>query len=649
MIRRLKRVLFRDPSVTPYLSYPALLLCLSFFSPGLMAGSLETITVTASRTPLTIGETGSAVTIISREDIERSQAGTLQELLRHVPGLAVGQQGALGAVTQVRMRGAEANQLLVMIDGVEANDVAQSSEFNFAHLLAANIERVEVVRGPQSSLWGGDALAGVIHVITRPDSDAENGAISTVLEAGSFGSVRAAVSGNLKTAGGIYRLSADYMGTDGTNISRYGNEDDGYDNLTLALSGEHQFNDDVALTFSLRNVDSTTDFDGVDFFVTGLPEDQPYQTESEQRYAGFQLKHQVGKHWRQHLSLGLNQTHNINNNGAPTPEVSRGERRQWQYQLDFIADRHIVSTLLEHQKEEFQQRAMASFYGDPNKDLDSSSHSLAIEYRYDGEDINVSLSGRQDNNSDYDNALSWRATAAWQPHETGMTLYTSIGESIKNPTFTERFGYFDTFIGNPALQPEEALTWELGVRQTLFSDQLQVEMSWFHSNLNNEINGFVFDSVSGGFSAANVSGQSDREGVEFVLAYSPVDRLTMNMNYTYLDATDGLIPNSVSTEVRRPVHSGSINMHYHWERADLSLSVSHTGEQQDDYFPPVPPYQERVLLKGFTLVSLAGGYQLTPKMRLTARVQNLADQEYEEVFGYQSPGMSIHAGFRMSF
>ena len=156
------------------------------FSISLTASDLETITVSA--TPVLVDDAGSSVTVITREQIE-AQNASIQSLLRTVPGFAVSQQGSIGAVTQVRVRGAEANQVLVLIDGIEANDLAQGSEFDFSQISLADVERIEIVRGPQSALWGSDAMAGVVHIITRP-SEIRN-SISTFIEAGSFSTARA--------------------------------------------------------------------------------------------------------------------------------------------------------------------------------------------------------------------------------------------------------------------------------------------------------------------------------------------------------------------------------------------------------------------------------------------------------------------------
>ncbi|HKI73785.1 MAG TPA: TonB-dependent receptor plug domain-containing protein, partial [Pseudomonadales bacterium] len=213
--------------------------------------NIENITVTASRTPILVDDAGSAVTLITKQDIERQGALSLADLLRDVPGLSVSQQGGIGTFAQVRMRGAEANQVLVLIDGVEANDVSQGSEFNFTHVLATGIQRIEVVRGPQSALWGADALAGVINVITDPGAHAETSMHGTA-ETGSHNTARAALDMNWHGESGNLAFGASRFGTAGTNISRTGNEPDGYRNVTAHVSGHLDVLENSRLSFTLR-------------------------------------------------------------------------------------------------------------------------------------------------------------------------------------------------------------------------------------------------------------------------------------------------------------------------------------------------------------------------------------------------------------
>lgn len=603
---------------------------------------LETITVTASRTPLALSDAGSSISIISKEQIQRRNATNLADLLRGIPGMAVSQQGSLGAITQVRVRGAEANQVLVLIDGVEANDLSQGSEFNFAHLMVSQIERIEIVRGPQSAIWGSDALAGVINVITRPKNLLKT-QFSGYAESGSFATVRTGFGVQHGSSRNQVKLSIDYLNSDGTNISRSGNERDGYKNTTVNLSGTYNAADKIVLSYLLRKTQSMTYFDDIDFFTTGLPTDADFFTESSQIYTGLSLTFDR-ENWSHTLSFARTDTENITVTDSPVKDKSRGDKSQIRYQADLDWAQHIITGMLEYEQEDYQQRGAAFFFGDPNKNLSVDTKSIAMEYRYDGDLVDISLSSRHDSNSEFDDASAWRATVAWHLGNESTTLFASVGESVKNPTFTERFGFFDTFTGNPDLQPEESFSWELGLRQSLMNGRMNLTATWFDANLDNEINGFVFDFATGTFTAANAEEKSSRKGVEVGLVYKTTERFEMAASYTYLDATQTDNSGNEITEVRRPIHSGSVSANYTFNRVNLNASIIYTGDQEDNFFPPFPPFQERVNLKSFTLLNISATYQLNRYVALTLRLENTLDEKYEEVFGFSSPGFGAHGG-----
>lgn len=609
---------------------------------------LETITVTASRTPLTVGDVGSSISIITKEQIQRRNGRSLADLLREIPGIAVSQQGSRGAITQVRMRGAEANQILVLIDGVEANDLSQGSEFNFAHLTASQVERIEIVRGPQSAIWGSDALAGVINVITRPGSgDLLDNRFSGYAEGGSFSTLRTGFGFRHRSDRHELKLSFDLLDTGGTNISRLGNEDDGYENTTVNLSGTYNAADNIFLSYLLRNTQNTTDFDDIDFFITGLPVDADFSSESDQTYAGMSLTFDL-EMLSHTLSISRTDTENITRNASPQNSISRGVREQIRYQASLVVNQHIITGLLEYEQEDYDQRGAASFFGDPNKSLKTDTKSIALEYRFDGNLVDLSLSARHDNNSEFDNATAWRATTAWHLDNETTTLFASVGESVKNPTFTERFGFFDTFTGNPDLQPEESFSWEIGIRQSLVNNRMALTATWFNADLDNEINGFVFDFASGAFTAENADEESNREGLELGFSFDATDQFSLGASYAYLDATETKNGSEV-TEVRRPDHSASLSGNYASDKINLNLTIVYSGDQEDDFFPPYPPYQERVNLDSFTLVNLSGTYHINENVDLTLRLENVLDDKYEEVYGFSPPGFSAHGGVRVTF
>jgi vitamin B12 transporter len=618
-----------------------------YFFNQAMAEVTDTVSVTASRTDTSLMSSGTSFSVLDRQDIVNSNANSLIDLLRTVPGLQVNQQGSRGAVAQVRMRGAEANQILVLINGIEANDPAQGSEFNFAHLTTKQIQRVEVVRGPQSALWGSDALAGVISISTIPSQD-QTSSLTAGVEAGSFATTNANVAwqhmGDTKIS-----ASLSHLNTDGTNIARNGSEDDGYENTSLDLSASRQLTQKVNLSGSLRYVDSSSDFDAIPF-STGLPADADNSTDSEQIYGRVNLRlNSFEGRYQQRLSLSRTDTDNETDTGTAINSVVRGTHDQIQYQGDILRDAHTLSIVAEYEEEAFEQRGEAFFFGDPNKNIDIDSIGLALEYRYAGDNWNLSASVRQDNNSDFDDANSYRLTASWQSPIDALSLFGSVGQANKNPTFSERFGTFDTFQGNPDLVPEESQAWEVGFRHVALNGNLLTSIAYFDATLENEINGFVFDSNTFAFTAENIDGESKRQGFEAEIDWNISDQFSLRGSYTYTDSTAEDSTGKDIDEIRRPRHVAALVGNYALQKTNINMSISYNGEQDDTFFPPFPLPQEQVTLDSFVLVNVAINHQLTEKIALTARIDNLLDEDYEEVFGFTPPGIGAYAGVRLAW
>ena len=610
------------------------------------SNSLESITVTASHTAVSIRDTASAITIISKEEIERRNTATISDLLRNVPGFAVNQQGSRGAITQLRVRGAEANHVMVLIDGVNANDLSQGGQFNFAHMTSQGVEQIEIIRGPQSALWGADAMAGVVNIITTSahsnEQREDNRNFNGKLELGSFGTNRWGF--NLANVTGKSRFKLGYHGTetDGTNISRQGNESDGYRNTTLSVSGSTFFTDSISGGLNYRQISSETQFDDTDFITTGLPVDADSRTDSKQRYFGANLGLSLldGMVSQKFIASRV-ETDNENYTTSPVNDETKGERTGFRAQTDIFLSEHTISLLAEFEQEDFSQRGAVTF-GDPNRDESIDTLSLASEYRYNGERFDFSASTRLDNNSDFDDAVSWRITTAWHTGD-NTTVFGSIGEANTNPTFSERFGFFTNFQGNPNLKPEQSFSWELGLRTQLI-ESVQISGSWFDATLEDEINGFVFDPTTFQFTADNQQGESHRRGLEFALSWRASPNLDLQATYTWLDATEETLPGIQRDEVRRPGNTGSVNINYSVGKSNLNLNVSFNGEQFDDYFPPFPTPQEVVTLDSYSLVTVSYRFEVNESIQLTARLENLLDENYEEVFGYRAPGFGGYLG-----
>lgn len=619
------------------------------------ADDMNNLIVRANRTEQPSTQVGSAVSVIDREQIERRKPVFVSDLLQDLPGIAVSHVGGFGAQTQVRVRGSEANHVLVLIDGVEANDPAASDEFSFEQLTSWDIERIEVVRGPQSALWGSDAMAGVINITTRRTSDARR--IGAFAEAGSFSSRAFGGHAGADFGAGSVDFSASAYDTDGDNNSRNGGEDDGYDNVTASLHGRFNATEDLSLALFGRYSDSTTDFDDIDF-ATGLPTDTPLKSDVELVYirATGDLA-LLERRWTHRLQFTYAGSDRDNKDGRAgnDPVDYEGDRYGVYYQTNYdfgdTTRTNRLTLAVDHQRDEYQQRGPVVF-GDPNQDQEMDNTGLVAEYLLQPlESVNLSASVRYDDNSDFDSETTYRLAGTWRLENTGTRLHASAGKGQKSPTFTERFGFFPgDFAGNPNLKPEESHGFDAGVTQDAFNQRVQLDLTFFYDEVDDEINGFVFDPDAGTFTAENEDGTSRRRGVEVDLRADLPAGLDASATYTYTNAQE---PDAVNggkrREIRRPRHMAALNLNYGFlaSRANLNLNVSYTGKQKDDYFPPPAFTQQRVQLDDYALVDLVASYDITAEFSVYVRAENLFDKDYENVFGYATPGEAYYAGLRM--
>jgi vitamin B12 transporter len=642
------------------MSYRLLFVCLAngalFCAPVYSQTSTDTteeidnIIVTASRSPIAMVNVGSSATIISREQIELRQTRYVSDLLRSVPGFAVSQVGTTGSQTQVRVRGAEANHVLVLIDGVRANDPASGDEFRWELLGTSNIERIEIVRGPQSSLWGSDAVAAVVHVITR--SGAGQPGVGAYVEGGSHDTVNGGIDGAVGGERWSLGFGLERMDTGGTNISRNGTEDDGSDMTTVSLSSQYRPATNLELTFGLRAVDAWSQYDPVDFFVTGLPEDGDVATDSERIYvnAGAALSTLDGRVVH-HLYARYLDTDNSNLTDGVANSSTASDRKTLTYQSDIRIGDDLLSLAIEHERTRFEQRGEIGF-GDPNHDQDMSVSSFIADYQGKSLDrLSWLLSARYDDNSDFDSAISGRLSVAYSVSDATL-VRANIGTGRKAPTFIERYGFFPAqFIGNPDLKPEDSFSVDVGIDKKLFDDSLELQLAVFYQDLEDEINGFVFDPDTFLFTAENSDGNSTRKGVEVSAALDLSENLGFGGSYTYTDSTESDPAGSDVRELRRPRHSGSLYGNYRFleDRANLRLVADYGGQITDMFFPPYPAPSEIVTLDSYWLVDLTASYEINRNTRIFLRGTNLLDEDYEQVYGYRTPGRSAYVGLRLSF
>jgi vitamin B12 transporter len=606
---------------------------------------VDQIIVTGSRVPLAADRLGSATTIIGREEIEARQARYVTDLLRSVPGFSVSQAGAIGSQTQVRVRGAEANHLLVLLDGVRVNDPATGDEFRWEYLSSNDIERIEIVRGAQSALWGSDAVAGVVQIVTR---DADGAAsLGGFAETGTDDARNVGLDGSLGLHDWSLHGSIEQLETSGNNISRLGTEKDGSDLRTATLAARWRRAETFSLEAGVRAIDATSQFDPVDFLVTGLPVDGDVATESAS------ISGRIGANWdfsdmTHHIDASYYESKHENLTEQIVDSTAASDRLALSWQSDLKLGENVLSLALGHERTTYGQRGEIVF-GDPNQDQRMDATSATAEFQWlAGDRLTWIVGARLERNSDFEDVATGHVALALRLSSKAR-FRSSLGTAQKNPTFTERFGYFpDQFIGNPSLEPERSLSFDAGVDFDLLDRALQLQTTLFWQDLRDEINGFVFDPATFLATAVNRPGRSERRGAEIALQWRVGDRLGLGANYTYTKASEQDEIGHAITELRRPRHAGGVSIDYDPDgrRTRALLTADYGGSRYDEYFPPFPAPSQIVTLPGYWLVDLTVQRALTPSITLYFRGSNLLDEKYEQVFGYRAPGRAGYVGVR---
>lgn len=615
---------------------------------------IEEVLVLANHLPSNVKTVGSSVSAINVGDFARQANFDVSQLLRTIPNMSVNRAGPLGALTQVRIRGAEANHTLVLIDGVEVNDVGNGSEFNFAHLAGADISRIEVLRGPQSARFGADTIGGVIGIFTNQAK--EPGVKTHVsLESGSFqthyGSAGVSVAQSQGENLWAGQLNVSRIISDGYSASALGNEKDGFEDSSVRGSLSYQWGDAslFKVTLNQSEIDAQGDEQDFDFPSTatqGLVIDADQNNASKQRFANILLRTEYFG-WQQQLSISENSNRSRFFDTGTLISGLNGERTKVDLQNSKIVQAgdltHSWLIGAQHEGREFEN--IYPTIGGANYAAKDRQLGLVGEYVLQTPNRSVALSVRNDNNQRFDNATTVRVTLS-QNLPQNLRLHSSWGQGIANPTFFELFGFTpNSFTGNPNLQPEESTSWDLGLSGSLLDDQISFDLTYFSADLTDEIE-TVFDMTTFTASPVNQTGNSQRHGWEMSLDTAIGEQLSLSAHWNFLHSRDP----DARVEVRRPEKSGSISLHYASSNdlSRVSLQVLHNGKNQDSEFI-FSTAEDRVTLNSYTLVNLTASYQLKPNVTLYLRGENLLDDEYQQVFGYQAPGVGVYAGLKARF
>jgi vitamin B12 transporter len=596
------------------------------------------IVITASRAPDAETQTPASVTIIDQQQIERLDEPLLSALLRLTPSAAVATSGPAGSLTEVRIRGAEANHTLLFVDGIKIDDPASGDTPRYEILNADLASRIEVVRGPQSALWGSEAIGGVIAVNGLDDAPGYAGGG----EAGSFAFARAVGSASLVTDRASLSGAVGFQRATGINSVTGPGDRDGYHNLAGRLRGTWHPQADIELGASGLALTGRSEFDGFDPF-TGAHTDTLDSTRN--RLAAGRVWAIVGNDqspWRGEVAGTLLGSSNKNylaeveqnrTSGTRTNFSVQGERR---FVTGGVTHRLIAAA--DAERESFQASDTA-FGGFTDQDRTRNHQSFTAEWRADAKQVTGDIAVRHDSFNRFKDATSVRAALLGHLGG-GFSLTGSYAEGIAQPTFFDLHGFFPgNFVGNPSLKPESSRGFELGLRYRAGS--VGASLTAYRQRLHDEIvNNATFTSV------LNSPGTSRRAGIEATVDWKITTALRLSANYAYLDATQ---PDPVTgeqvPEARRPKHSGSVTLDGSTGQFTYGASLAYVGEHFDnrDTFP-----FDRVTLGSYWLADARVAYAIKSGVELFVRGSNLLDQHYEDAFSYRTEGRAIYAGVRLS-
>lgn len=635
----------------------AILLALPSLALAEQSQELSPVTVySAYAAPINQDKTASSVTVLTEKDFAERNATYVSDVLKTVPGVAFSASGGRGTLSNFYLRGADANHTSVIIDGVKVNPVSGFG-FDFGGLSLSNIERIEVLRGEQSALWGSDAMGGVIYITTKKglykdkafNIDFDFGAGSnrtrdgSVTVSGYHNGFYYALNGNSHKTQGISAYSSDkfhYTGVNGNKIISGGAvEKDKFhqDNASLRFG---YAGDDRGLEALASHSSQTARYDG------SLAGEKSFDDRTRVRNTLFKLSGYVGNDqtlFKHQANVSYSKTDSDTFSSWASAFDAKKANANYQLDINFDRDGAItqsVSLLGEYQRSDYDSTSYAT-----QKHLIEKSG--AAEYRlFSEEGHSLSLSGRYTDSSKYKDSFTGRIAGAYRllPN---IKAHASFGSANQNPTMTEVYGWSGNFVGNPNLKPEKSSGGDVGFTFETTDKRHQLDLTYFARNVENfistETKGVYPNSVS---RSINLNGKTKVKGVEFTYSGKITDVITAFANYTFTRAKD-----SKGEELlRRPKHSANAGVTYQiTEALGTNLSLSYVGKRVDSYYNETTYTSSRVKLPSYTLANIGANYQLTKNLNIYAQLNNLFDKKYEHTVGYGQDGRNVYVGLKGSF
>lgn len=616
---------------------------LSFSGRGVLAQeiiALPEIVVTPNYTATPVGQLGSTVSVIDRAQIEAMSPASVAQLFRSVPGVTVIETGGPGGTTDVRLRGAETGHTLVLVDGVRVNDFATTrDDFDFAQISPNDIERIEILRGPQSALYGSDAMGGVINIITRRPEPGTSA--NAAIEGGSYGTYAARIGAGMSKGDFSLRFGGAFFSNDG--FSRRGNPDDNEPDGTEKWAGRftaaYEPADGPTVEVGVNAFDQSSDYDSFS------DPDAPYTVDRTTVSGYGRISFPTGESAIDHsLTVFFLDSSRDNLEPGGSIPVSNFDATSFGTEYQGIKDlgdygSFLLGTRVEYETAENDAETTESF---PGYAADRTLYAVYGLHQIEPvENLFLTFGGRYDGEIDGDGFLTGRATAAYALPEYGTTLRSSVGTGAKRPTFYQIANNLYISEKYPAedvdtnLQPETSIGVDAGIDQTLFGGRIDLSSTFFYNRFHDLL---AFDSIAFPDGAYENIDRAETAGVEIAANADVIPgRLNAGASYTYLYSRD---LDTGRPLPRRPEHTAAVDLTVIFSsRFDTTLSGILVGERFNSS-------RSTTSLPAYGRLDLAARYLLTPDTEIFGRIENLTNADYEDPDGYNAPGLSAYVGLK---
>src|SRR5436190_13009423 len=594
----------------------------------------EPVVVSATRFDIPLDRSPASVSVISSQDIDNKQIERASDALREVPGLAVVQTGTPGQLTSVFMRGLPSQDMQVLLDGIPINQ-GLAGQFDFANLTTDNVDRIEIVRGPQSTIYGPRALAGVVQIFTKQGSGPPG--ITLRSEGGTYGTFRETLESDGKIDIFDYSIGASRLDTDNARPNNQYRNSNVIADLGLSLSETLRVGSLFMYSLSdTGNPNSIFNPKPLDNFLT------------ERWWIGPHLDWKPTDWWEQKLIFDYDHERQVNN---PNQDGFVGATRALfrQTQLDYQNDIRPTSWLtltngfFFYRVESGQERPFVSqAFGPQPTFISDSVKEIAgfLQATVNIDNLIFVAGGRLDHFNQFGDVWTYRFAGSYKIDKTNTTLHSSVATGFSPPSSQDKI-----FGNNFGLKPEKDLGWDIGIEQRLWENRVVLGATYFHNDLSNVVG---FDQT---FRKALNLGAAETQGVETEFRATPIADLTITASYTYLEAektssADVGAPQG-SRLPRRPRNEVYFSGSYLWcKKLRTTVEAKFVNAREElnrNFFGP------NFDIEDYSFVNIAAEYEINPHLSIFGRIDNLTNEHYAEVFGFPALGRAAYGGMKLRF